>query len=290
MKRALRVVAPLVSPRHRRWRQLLANLDYDPGADDDLEEPGERDFIVCGCPRTGTSLVAAQLFRPPSIVTVMEPWDGMRIPVSELFAGLRLEIAQGMLRRGRLDVDVLMTEERVQWCRDGEKPVALDVTNDFLLGVKWPAFWRYLDLLPNTRFVVCVRDPVETMASFKRSGGRLGQGLSYDLNFNREMNASLEDATGDVELRRVLMYEYINSRIIENLDRPNVFVVRYERWYDDADGLRSDLSDFLDTPIREWRVQIRSMADSRDDLSARELALIRGYCPSAEQLGYLASS
>lgn len=216
----------------------------------------------------------------------MEPWDGMRMPVADLFDGLRLEIGSGTLRRGRLDVEALASKGEVRWCGDGEKPVDLELPESFLLGVKWPAFWRYLDLLEETLFLVCIRDPVETIASFKKAGGRLAEGLNYDIAFNGEMNAYLESATRDIEVRRVLLYEYINSRIVEHLDRPNIQMVRYERWFDDAAGLQRDISDFLGVSIPGWRVTIKNPVTSYTDLSDRELALISEHCPSAARLQY----
>lgn len=282
----LRPLAPLVSPRHRRWRRLLSSLDYDPGAEATLNEPGADSFIICGCPRTGTSLLTAQLFQPPALITVMEPWDGMRMPAAELFADLRREIEGGELRRGRLDVGALTASGEVRWCGDGEKPVPVQVEPGFVLGVKWPAFWRYLESFERTRFLVCVRDPVTTIASFKKAGGRLAQGLNYDVAFNFEMNNYLEKATSDLELRRVLLYEYINGRILQHVDQPNVLVVHYERWFDDADGLRSEISEFLAVDIPRWRVQLRRPTAANDGLTERELALIAEHCSSAQRLQY----
>ena len=269
----------------------MSSLDFDPSdVPGTLEAPGARDFIICGCPRTGTSLLSAQLFQPPSVITVMEPWDGLRMPPAELLRSLRSEIEGGALSRGRLDVDALREEDRVDWHGEGAKRVTLEADADFRLGVKWPAFWRYLDLLPDTQFLVCLRDPVETVASFKNSGARLAEGLDYDAAFNREMNAYLVETTRDVELRRVLLYEYINSRILAEIDRPNVLVVRYERWFQDANGLLSEISDFLRTPFSSWPVRIRPPDSSDSGLSARELGLIREHCRSGVALGYQSMS
>lgn len=291
LKRVVRPAAPLLSARHRRWRRLLSSLDFDPSdVPGTLEEPGAADFIVCGSPRTGTSLLSAQLFQPPHIITVMEPWDGLRMPPAQLFRSLRSEIDLGVLSRGRLDVEALTAEGRVGWRGDGTTRVSVDVDADYRLGVKWPAFWRYLERLPHTRFLVCVRDPVETVASFKRSGGRLAEGLSYEVAFDAEMNAHLTAAAGDAELRRVLLYEYINSRILDLIDRPNVLVVRYEHWFDDADGLRREIGDFLGTPIAAWPARIRPPSSSDQGLSDRELRLIGEYAPSATELGYRSTS
>lgn len=284
----MRPIASKVLPRHRRWRQLLASLTFDPSDPTvSITPPSADDFIICGCSRTGTSLVSAQLFRPPDVVTVMEPWDGMREPVATLFADLRDEIAGGLLGRGRLDVEALLRERTVRWSRDGEMPVPVAVNDGYQLGVKWPSFWRYLDYLSETRFVVCIRDPVETIASFKKTGGRLAEGLNYDVAFNRDMNEELTAATDDPAMRRVLLYDHVNAAIIPHLGRANVFVVRYERWFQDAPALLEELGDFLGVAMLESRVDIRPQPQAPPAvLSGREIRMIRDNSATAAELGY----
>ena len=76
-----RDAAGRLSPRRRRWERFLQALPLDPSElEVPLAPPGRDDFIICGCPRTGTTLLAAVLFQPPRMVTCMEPWDGMRPP------------------------------------------------------------------------------------------------------------------------------------------------------------------------------------------------------------------
>ena len=126
----------------------------------------------------------------------MEPWDGMRLPPAELFASLRDEVeTTGKLTRGRLDLHELCRSGRVRWCKEGEAAAEVSVESSWLLGVKWPGYWRYLGSLPRTRFIVCLRDPYDVIASFKAMGGRVGEGLQYDTRFNREMNRELQEAT-----------------------------------------------------------------------------------------------
>jgi hypothetical protein len=279
-----------LSPRHRRWRRLLSSLTLDP---DQLlrpiEPPGDGDFVICGVPRSGTSLLAAILYQPPSIVTVMEPWDGMRLPPAELFASLRKEIDEiGWLGRGRLDVSSLLRAGAVRWGRDGEFPHRVDTVPEYVLGVKWPAFWRYLDELPRTKFLVCIRDPVSVISSFAKTKGRLGQGLEYSVPFNRKMNQELADAATDPSLRRILLYDYVNSRVLPHLSDPNVMVVRYERWLTDPDGLMTDLGQFLGVNLRPSPANIRVPAVPQ--LPPADLSLIRQHCKTAHALGYAIAS
>jgi hypothetical protein len=103
---ALRAAAAPLSPRHRRWRRLLASLALDPDRlAPPIAAPAAGDFIVCGAPRTGTTLLAAMLYQPPAVVTAMEPWDGLRLAPAELFASIRREIDDtGRLSGSKLDV------------------------------------------------------------------------------------------------------------------------------------------------------------------------------------------
>jgi len=282
-----RSVLHVGSPRYWRWRRFLSRLTLDPdGLPPPVEGPSERDFIICGCPRSGTTLVAAMLHQPPRSLTVMEPWDGMRSPPADLFRSLREEIDQwGRLDRGKLDVDALSADGAVRWRREGVRSTPVSTVEGYALGVKWPAFWRYLHLLPDTRFVVCVRHPIEVITSFKRVGGRLGQGLEYDIAFNRRMNTELE-ATSNLELRRVRLYDYVNGQILRHLARPNVLAVRYERWFTEPRTVLEEISDFLGTDVTESRAVIRA-PEAGPALDDGELAVIREHCGTAEPLGYV---
>ncbi len=275
-----------LSPGRRRWLRFLRSLPLDPDTlDRPVPSPGAEDIILCGCPRTGTTLLAAALFQPPAVVTVMEPWDGMRLGPAPLFASLRREIdGTATLRSSRLDLDDLRANGTTNWCAEG-RPFAVDTEPGYLLAVKWPGYWRYLDLLPSTRFVVTLRDPVSTIASFKQQGGRVGLGLQYQTSFNRELNATLTAATDDQALRRVLLFDYVHQRLLAHLDRPNVHVVRYERWFCEPAAVLAELGSFLGRPVDHSPVRLRAPG-SVGSLDARDRALIRERCTTAEALGY----
>lgn len=276
-----------IAPGRRRWHRFLQDLPLDPDVlPRPLPAPGASDFILCGCPRTGTTLLAAALFQPPEAVVVMEPWDGMRMAPAELFASLRAEIQQtGELRRGRLDLRALRERGATAWCPEGASPAPVPSREGFALGVKWPGYWRYLEHLPSTKFVVTVRHPAEVVASFRNAGGRLASGLQYDTRFNRDLNRTLLAATDDVSLRRILLFDYVHERLLPHLGRSNVFVVRYERWYADPKGLMTDIGEFLDSDVGSPPVTLQP-ARSKPDLSPGELGMLRAHCRTASPLGY----
>lgn len=286
--RRTRQAVRAASPATLRARRFLAGLPLDPEAGEPAgtPAPGPRDFLVCGCPRTGTALLTAALFQPPRAVTAMEPWDGMRVPPGTLLRSLREEVATtGHLRRGRLDLDALTRQGAVRWSGDGATPLRVDLDPDGLVGVKWPVYWRYLDRYPDTKFLVCVRHPEEVVLSFQQAGGRLARGLDYPTRFNARMNADLRAATRRPALRRVLLYDYVNSRLLPMLDRPNVFVVRYERWFTEPGTLLKELGEFLGADLTATPVRIRQR-EHQARASNRDRQLLRAHCHTAGPLGY----
>lgn len=276
----------MLSPAYRRWQRLLGSLTYNPEEDSSgPSAPGSDDVIICGIPRSGTALLTAMLYRPPELVTVMEPWDAMRMSPAELYLSLRQELTAGRLSRGRLDIEALNERRAVSWCRDGEKPVDVFVSKQFKLAVKFPAFWRYLDYFPDCKFIVCVRDPAEVIPSFRLNGGRLSIGLDYDIPFNEKMNRTLENATKNEALRRIKLYDYIAFSILPHMQRKNVFVLRYEDWFERPEALLSELGEFVDVNLTGPTIDLREPV-ARKNVDPTEQALIKRHCKAARAFGY----
>jgi hypothetical protein len=284
----LRALAAPLSPRRRRWLAFLAGLPLVPEElPAPVPAPPANDFIMCGCPRTGTTLLAAALFQPPGVITAMEPWDGMRAAPGPLFDSLRAEIKDsGRLTRTRLDTAAVLGEGAVRWCAEGEGTALIETTADWILGVKWTGYWRYLEVLPETKFIVCLRDPYEVVASCKDAGGRLRLGLQYETRFNASLNRDLTAATDDPARRRVLLYDYVHERLLPHLDRPNVFALRYERWFREPEVLMSDIGRFLGRDVSAPPVRIRPPGPAASRLTAEEIELVRSECRTAAALGY----
>ena len=239
------------------------------------------------CAEVGHDAACGVLLQPPRVVTVMEPWDGLRMPPAELFASLRKEIRDtGGISRGKLDLDALRDHGRIQWTSEGSQSMEFDDVGNLVLGVKWPTFWQYLGTLTGTKFLVCVRDPYEVVASFKRVGGRLGQGLEYAVRFNRRMNRELRTMAAEDWQRRVLLYEYITSRVLRFAKDSNVMLVRFERWFDDPNGLVAEMSQFLDVDVDLPEIRIRK-PNRELSLDRRERDRVAEVCDSARALGYL---
>jgi hypothetical protein len=277
--------APQPGPAAAPWD---ATLTLDPDAlPDPLAAPGPRDVLVCGASRSGTTLLSAMLFQPPACVCVMEPWDALRLAPAQLFASLRAELRGRALRSGHLDVAALKARGEVVTCTQREAHVPVECDDDVLLAVKCPVLWRYLDRLPSTRFLVCVRDPREVVASCLRSPGRLAEGLDYDVPFNRGLNRHLLEATGDAAIRRVLLYDYVYERILPHLSRPEVLVVRYERWFTEPHVLLAELGAFLETDLSHPLAHVRSPRNrAAQPLQDDVATLVRRHCLTAGLLGY----
>jgi len=273
---------PEVRARQRFLRDLpFALRDHEP-----IAEPGPRDFIICGLPRSGTSLLCAALMQPPRVVTALEPWDGLAMPPADLFTHLRHLVEEEGVIPGVLDTAQLLARGEAAWGHDTRRALPAAIAPGYWLGVKWPTYWQLLPVLPTTRFLVCVRHPAEVIASFIQARGSLRNGLEYDTPFNDSLNAGLRAATRDRTKRRALLYEEAARSILPYLDRPNVLLVRYERWFGETDELLTEIGEHLGVDVRAPLTKIRARPDARPRLTGRDRRAIRSLCPSARALGY----
>jgi hypothetical protein len=273
-------------PEVRARGRFLRDLPFTVHDGAHIAEPGPRDFIICGLPRSGTSLLCAALMQPPRVVTALEPWDGLAMPPAELFAHLRRLIDEEGVIGGVLDTGRLLAHGEAAWTDDARRPLPAELAPDYSLGVKWPTYWQLLPVLPTTRFLVCVRHPDPVIASFVQARGSLRNGLEYDTPFNDGLNARLRAATGDRTTRRALLYEEVARSILPHLDRPNVLLVRYERWFDDPEALLAEIGEHLGVDTSTPPTRIRPRPDARPRLTGRDRRAIRELCRSARALGY----
>ena len=86
-------------------------------------------------------------------------------------------------------------------------------------------------------------------------------------------------------LRRVLLYATISERLRPYLEAPNVFVVRYERWFEDSAALQRDIGDFLEVELPACPVRLREPGEPAA-LTSAEKEMIRTHARVAEAFGY----
>jgi hypothetical protein len=272
-----------VKGANRAFDRHVRSLDYRPTRQE--RAIGNRDVIICGSPRSGTTLLAAQLFQPPSVVSLMEPWDGLRMAPADLFDAIRANLRNGKVPGGRLDLDALRTDRAVEWTEEHTAQVGW-VADDVVLAVKWPAWWQYLDRLPSGRFLVTVRHPYEVLDSYERTGGHLREGQDYPAALNEDVNRRVRQLAGrNLARRRAALYETVNRALLQHLHRSDVFVVRYERWYSEPDELRFELEEFLNCELGPWPAAIRSHGARPVTEDLRMLVIQQ--VPVARELGYL---
>jgi hypothetical protein len=122
------------------------------------------------------------------------------------------------------------------------------------------------------------------LASFRRAGRTsLAEGTDYDTPFNRAMNTALRSAHRDHAVRQVKLYDFINARVLDHRDSPNVLIVRHERWLADPGAQRQEIAAFLGVPLHTGLIRLR---DTRQPIAPSIRELVNKHCSTAQALGY----
>ncbi|MEZ4322080.1 MAG: hypothetical protein R3F61_31700 [Myxococcota bacterium] len=117
------------------------------------------------------------------------------------------------------------------------------------------------------------------------SGSRVQEGFDYDTAFNREQNHIVGERAATSALRRIELFDYVHERLLPHLDRPNVFVLRYERWFDDRDRLLAELGGFLGTDLSDCPVRVEKR-DGRRVMDNDDREFVLRHSRMAHLLGY----
>jgi Sulfotransferase family len=142
------------------------------------------EVIITGFPRSGTSYVCNLLHRFDNCVVLNEP-DGISRPlrkepipfgVGAFYRDQRREILEGRPIKNKLK-DGKVTDETME-ANEQTEYVPQVASADFVLGAKSPlGFLSRLPALrramPHARIVVCVRNPVDVLASWKTTFSHL---------------------------------------------------------------------------------------------------------------------
>jgi hypothetical protein len=232
-------------PAHRRWYGFGSRhceTAVPPGAS------LQRDLIVTGIPRSGTSYVCKTLDSYDNVAVVNEPallFEGLGyaadpwiVPV--LHADLRARIDAGESVQNKLDAKGELTEDTAVQenlaayypsLRDGQWVLATKNTLAYMARLE-----GILRLMPDARVVACVRHPLDTVASWKGTFSHLAEGDPSKLPVgglaDPFLPAHLRDGLQDIvrladpALRRAAWWRLLAAEILRWGDR--VQIIRYE--------------------------------------------------------------
>ncbi len=289
----------------QRLPSFLSALTGRPAAKAHRVCDEKADILITGIPRSGTSYLCNLLHRYSNCVVVNEPVELLVVLAQEvvpwsiprLYRKLRSDISAGRpisnkLQQGVVTHDTLLSAETSDYIP------AIDA-EDFVLGTKntiayLTRFEGIRRVMPDVRVIVCIRDPFDTIASWKTSFPHLRDVDISGLPVGNEREPWLTVAqrqaleqiidTDDLAQRRARRWHYFAERI---LDQGNtVTLVRYDEMVINPEhALTKILSGFPKGKLRE-PVQPSSIRSAAYQLDASERQAIRAICSqSAAALG-----
>jgi hypothetical protein len=225
------------------------------------------DIIITGPPRSGTSYLCTVLNGISNCVVLNEPAEAYQAPfkVRRAFNTIRNDIIEGRPIKNKMK-DGKFIEDTVD--DDAYEEYVPHIENEqFHLAMKSPIFFlmmlpRLINLMPNKVRLVCVRNPIDTIASWKKSFGHLD-------------GPTAEQA--DTWVRQT-------SKIIEHRD--DVHLLIYEEWIKDPRQHLSSIPDlFTEAQLTSLPVS-EPRQGKRELLTPDDIALVKEVCgPNATTLG-----
>lgn len=208
------------------------------------------DLVISGIPRSGTSYLCSLLSQYDNVAIVNEPvalHDSLRISpepwsVPILHADLRRRIGCGEAVDNKVDVEGHLTEDTASDdVRRAWRPQLRVGSDDWVLGTKNTLAYMsrlegILRLMPSARVVLCVRNPLDTLASWKGTFAHLVSGDPTDLRIGgladpflpRQLEVGLRAvaAMADAAHRRAAWWRLLAQEVLRFRER--VVLVRYE--------------------------------------------------------------
>ena len=271
-----------------------------------LPRPATPDVLITGIPRSGTSYLCNLMHRYDNCVVVNEPDDVFHfirhesVPwgVAAWLRDRRRDVLEGVpiknkLKDGRVTDDTVLANDRVEY-------VPEVTSDDFVLGVKSPLGFlaRLADLrraLPGVPIAACVRDPVDTIASWKDSfehlaaadvavqkvGGLRERFLTAQRRRRLEAIAAIEHPAW----RRAAWWRYLAECLLDA--PPSVQIVSYRRLVEEPAPILDRLLAGLPRGAPKEPIAASSVrTGKRSGLDAEDYAAIRALCREpAEALG-----
>jgi hypothetical protein len=259
---------------------------------------GAAELIITGIPRSGTSYLCNLLHRFDNCVVLNEPDQISRplrnepVPhgVGTFYRDVRRDILEGKpirnkLHNGKVTDETLLCNELTEYT-----PTVAGA--DFVLGVKSPLgfLFRLQDLqraMPHARIVACVRNPFDTIASWKTSFSHLktveltrfqAGGLRESFIAPRHWSLLREVARIRCEAwRRAAWWRLMAELILDAV--PHVTLIRYqEMTADPAEAVREALEGLQPGKLREPIEPSRARIEKRSALDEDDLQAIHALC------------
>lgn len=265
------------------------------------------ELIITGIPRSGTSLLCRLLHELPDTVIINEPKEifgpltSGQPPswIATFYRELRMKILDGSeienkIKNGRVIEDTREVDKRELYHPQVSRP-------NFVLGTKNTlAYMARLSLLrfamPAAPIVACIRNPIDTIASWKTSFPHLENITLQDFPVNYANNSfltwqekhRLEEIMNcrEVPIRRALLWRHLTEVIKEHRDR--LCVIRYEDLVQDPISQIDRIETALGNPAwPKHRQKILSPRSKREILDIMDYQAISDLChENARYFGY----
>jgi Sulfotransferase family len=289
--------------RHEKWKPMLARRIHPTGRA--MQEPLP-ELVITGVPRSGTSYLCNVLHRFGNCVVVNEP-DSVNLLLQQptawgaamMVRDVRRCVLEGVPIRNKL-ADGKVVEDTTQSHQASE--YLPSVQNDqFVLGIKntVSALTRLDDLceaMPHARFVACVRNPFDTIASWKKSFAHLrdvdlkaipvGRVDDPWLTPQQRHELLAIDAITSPATRRAAYWNYLAMQVLRR--QGDLIVVRYTDLvlYPQEVIERITMGWDMGTPTPA--IESSAVRSSRSELDAADIEAIEAIClATAESLGVL---
>ncbi|MGM0578584.1 MAG: sulfotransferase [Myxococcota bacterium] len=250
---------------------------------------GEKNYVVTGIPRSGTSLTCTLLNASDDSIcfneTVTNP-----AALPSYFLGVRRRIARGQPVENRFDADGKLTTDTLRSGGEVQARIIDGEPGRFTLGVKaTTTFLAGIEYIVELGYpvIVLVRDPVDALLSWNSDKAAHTPEHNLTPHQKRTRYAEVNFLSSDKTEMQAQIWEHFASKIWEW--RTELNIVKYEHLAESTEeileGIEALLGVKLHRPLPD--IQLRSDHSRYDpDLIGAVRQAVSRYCPSRRHYGY----